>query len=64
MKIRENDTEIPIIAVTAYASDPTRRRSIEAGCNDFITKPIHKAKLLQMLDKYIRKNTISSNIEK
>lgn len=64
MKIRENDTEIPIIAVTAYASDPTRRRSIEAGCNDFITKPIHKAKLLQMLDKYLRKNTISSNIEK
>ncbi len=60
MKIRENDSEIPIIAVTAYASDPTRKRSLEAGCNDFVTKPINKTKLIQLIDKYLRKNSLSS----
>ena len=60
MKIRENDSEIPIIAVTAYASDPTRKKSLEAGCNDFITKPINKTKLIQLIDKYLKKNSFSS----
>ncbi|MEI7421641.1 MAG: PAS domain S-box protein [Prolixibacteraceae bacterium] len=59
MKIRENDSEIPIIAVTAYASDPTRRKSLEAGCNDFITKPINKTKLIQLIEKYLNKSRIS-----
>jgi len=58
MKIRENDSEIPIIAVTAYASDPTRKKSLEAGCNDFITKPINKVKLVQLIDKYLNKSRI------
>ncbi len=56
MKIRANDSEIPIIAVTAYASDPTRKKSMEAGCNDFITKPINKGKLLQLIEKYLQKS--------
>ena len=60
MKIRENDSEIPIIAVTAYASDPTRKKSLEAGCNDFITKPINKTKLIQIIDKYLKKSSFSS----
>ena len=60
MKIRENDSEIPIIAVTAYASDPTRKKSLEAGCNDFVTKPINKTKLIQLIDKYLKKNSLRS----
>lgn len=59
MKIRASDSEIPIIAVTAYASDPNRKKSMEAGCNDFITKPINKDKLIQLIEKYLRKNRIS-----
>lgn len=53
MKIREHDAAIPIIAVTAYATDPSRKKSLEAGCTDFITKPINKAKLMQMVGKYL-----------
>jgi PAS domain S-box-containing protein len=59
MKIRANDSEIPIIAVTAYASDPTRKKSMEAGCNDFITKPINKEKLILLIEKYLQKGRIS-----
>ena len=64
MKIRENDSDIPIIAVTAYASDPTRIKSMEAGCNDFVTKPINKAKLIQVIEKHLKKDRISSIIQK
>jgi len=64
MKIRENDSEIPIIAVTAYASDPTKKKSMEAGCNDFVTKPINKAKLVQILDRHLTKNRIVSILQK
>ena len=53
MKIREIDSEIPIVAVTAYASDPTKKITMDAGCNDFVTKPINKAKLVQILDKHL-----------
>jgi len=59
MKIRANDSEIPIIAVTAYASDPSRKKSMEAGCNDFITKPINKDKLIRLIEKYLQKERIS-----
>lgn len=58
MKIRENDSEIPIIALTAYSSIPTRKKSMEAGCNEFVMKPVNKVKLLQLIDKYLHKTRI------
>ena len=62
MKIRENDSEIPIIAVTAFASDPARKKSMEAGCNDYVTKPVNKAKLVMLIDKYLKRGRISSPV--
>ena len=56
---RAEHSKIPIIAVTAYASDPTRKKSMEAGCNDFITKPINKEKLILLIEKYLQKGRIS-----
>ncbi len=62
MKIRENDAGIPIIAITAYSSDRTKKRSMEAGCNEFITKPINKTRLLELIDKYLQENRIKSTL--
>lgn len=64
MKIRSSDSEIPIIAVTAFASDPTRKKSMEAGCNDFLTKPINKAKLMKLVEKYLQKDRTSPILAK
>ena len=51
-KIREFNKEVIIIAQTAYAFLSDRHKAIEAGCNDYITKPIKKNLLLEMIDKY------------
>lgn len=51
--IRQLSPDIPIVALTAFAFDNDRVRAIEAGCNDFLTKPISPALLKETLIKYI-----------
>ena len=51
-KIREINSKIIIIAQTSFALDDDRKKALDAGCNDYITKPIIKAKLIQTIEKY------------
>jgi signal transduction histidine kinase/ActR/RegA family two-component response regulator len=44
----------PVIALTANAFDSDARRSLEAGCDDHLTKPISQAELLQVLARHGR----------
>ena len=50
--IREFNPIIPIIAVTANAFDSDKMNAFEAGCNEFVTKPLRKADLLTVVEKY------------
>ncbi|ALO14165.1 Aerobic respiration control sensor protein ArcB [Salinivirga cyanobacteriivorans] len=54
-RIRQEDADLPIIAQTAYANYNDVVKSLDAGCNDFIAKPIKRKKLLAMIDKYMHK---------
>lgn len=51
-RIREFNPIIPIIAVTANAFDSDKMNALEAGCNEFVTKPLRKADLLNVVEKY------------
>lgn len=41
-EIRTFNTQIPIIALTAHAFKPDRDLAIQAGCNDYLVKPVKK----------------------
>jgi len=51
-KIREFDKDVIIIAQTAYALRGDREKALEAGCNDYISKPIKKDALLEIIEKH------------
>lgn len=49
-EIRKFDSVVPIIALTAYVFDTNRQDAIEAGCNDFITKPLSRNILINIME--------------
>ncbi|PLX05311.1 MAG: hypothetical protein C0595_00075, partial [Marinilabiliales bacterium] len=51
-KIREFNKDVIIIAQTAYALEGDKGKALEAGCNDYISKPINKEKLFELINKY------------
>lgn len=45
----------PIIAVTAHAMLEDRQRCLDAGCTDYLAKPIDKQQLLDVVGRYLSK---------
>jgi len=51
-EIRQFNKSIVIIAQTAYASEKDKEDALIAGCNDYLTKPVSKEKLHEIIEKY------------
>lgn len=51
-RIRRKGVETPIVIVSSISSTQDRRRCIEAGGDEFLPKPISKASVKQIIDKY------------
>ena len=54
-QIRQFNKDVVIIAQTAFGLFGDREKAIEAGCNEYISKPINKEKLVTLIKKYFNK---------
>ena len=54
-QIRQFNKDVIIIAQTAFALTGDKERALQAGCNDYISKPIDGNLLLAIIKKYFKK---------
>lgn len=52
--LKEDIRQLPIVAVTSYANEANRTKGNLAGISDFLSKPVDKAQLIPLIDKWIR----------
>jgi len=53
IKATKKTQHIPILALTAYATADHRKKSMEAGCDDYDTKPIDFPRLLNKIQNLL-----------
>ncbi len=53
--IRTNSltSDIPVIGLSAYATDADRNKALSFGCNDYETKPVDFKRLIDKIDTYL-----------
>ncbi|MCK5148232.1 response regulator [bacterium] len=57
-KVKGIDIEIPIIALTAHALEKDRRKCLEVGMNDYVSKPIDSSLFYQVIKRHLKEKKI------
>lgn len=57
MKIKEMFPALPVVAVTAHALSGDKEKALEAGCDEYLTKPVSVNILMKVVSRYI--NSVS-----
>jgi two-component system cell cycle response regulator DivK len=58
LKMAPETKSIPVIALTAHAMTGDRERCIEAGCDDFDTKPVEIARLVGKIETLLQRSKL------
>jgi PAS domain S-box-containing protein len=53
-KIRAFNDNVPIIAQTAFVMAEEKEESLLAGCNHFVTKPLDRTTIMELIDSYFK----------
>ncbi|MBL7966091.1 MAG: response regulator [Prolixibacteraceae bacterium] len=52
--LKKKYPQLPIVAQTAFAMSDDREKALDAGCDDYLAKPIKSKDLLAVVGKYIK----------
>jgi two-component system cell cycle response regulator DivK len=52
--LKKKFPNLPIVAQTAFAMSDDREKALDAGCDDYLAKPIKSKDLLSVVEKFIK----------
>ena len=51
--IKEKHPDLPVVALTANAFDSDRQLAVEAGCDDFLPKPVSSEACIETIKRFV-----------
>ncbi|PKP52454.1 MAG: hypothetical protein CVT92_08810 [Bacteroidetes bacterium HGW-Bacteroidetes-1] len=51
-QIKAFNEKVPIVAITAFAMSGDEKLALDAGCNDYLAKPVNRIELFEMFEKF------------
>src|SRR3990170_608938 len=61
-RIREQDSDVPVLVITAFGNVETAVEAMKEGAYDFIGKPFHREQLLLAVEKALERQRLSAEV--